>query len=170
MQRCFISISFLKFLFLLMLAFSISTLYAEDKSAGCGLGSLAAPKQSLISTTTANVVDYFLPSKYSATTTGTSGCAQHSLVIKNKMDLHYTEVNYENLKQEIAMGGGVYTQVFGRTLGCNDDAYAVFSNEMQKNYQHIFIQSNDNSKKALDSVKYIIKGNPVLSKKCNIEA
>ncbi|MBF0359449.1 MAG: DUF3015 family protein [Oligoflexia bacterium] len=169
MQKYFIYCSILVILSIFTLLLS-STCYSEDKSAGCGLGSLAAPQQTLISTTTANIVDYFLPSKISATTTGTSGCAKHSLVMKHKMDLHYTQVNFENLKQEIAMGGGIYTQVFGRTLGCNDEVYPTFSDRMQKNYQRIFIQNNDNSVKALDSVKYIIKGDPILSKKCNVGA
>ncbi|MBF0366910.1 MAG: DUF3015 family protein [Oligoflexia bacterium] len=144
--------------------------YSDDSSYGCGLGSIVAPQKSLVSTTTAMVVDYFIPSRISATTTGTSGCARHSLVMKGKMPQHYAEANFENLKQGIAMGGGAYVQVFGRTLGCSDQVYSRFSRAMQENFQSIFEGSEaTNANSTVKRVKNIIKHDPILAKNCSIQ-
>lgn len=139
---------------------------AEDKSYGCGLGRLAAPKNTLSSTTTAASVDYMVPSRECATTSGTSGCKRHDLILNEKMIEHYVAANIELIRIDIAIGSGEYINSLARTFGCKDHASSDFARIMQSEFEVLF--PNDTSaKNTVESIKRIINTTPQLQNACS---
>ena len=136
---------------------------ADDQSRGCGLGSMVAPKQTLVSTTTAATVDYFVPSQSFGTTSGTSGCARHSIVMNQKMQEHFVEANIEQIKFESAIGAGESVEVLARTFGCSDSGVVTFGAKIQSNFETL---SNQSAMKFLDSVKSMVKKDKTLKASC----
>lgn len=127
----------MKLHYLLILGLLPLSLFAEDKSRGCGLGTLATPNKSLVSTTTAEVIDAVsFPTRPFAITSGTSGCAKHDLV-KNEAQLeHYIASNLNTLKLEAAIGSGERVVALARIYGCSESATPVFVDHLKKNYQN----------------------------------
>lgn len=118
------------------------TAFAEDKSYGCGLGTMVAKEKSLISTTTAAVVDYLVPVRASATTTGTSGCERHNLVMLQKPGAKFALVNYAMIEMDAAQGGGEHLSSFAFKMGCSFQDQQKLNDVVQKNFVELF---NENS-------------------------
>jgi hypothetical protein len=135
---------------------------AEDKSVGCGLGEMVAPKKTMVSATTRAGVNYVLPNTFSMTS-GTSGCAAHTLVKIEKRAIHYTEVNYDSLEMEMAQGQGEFLNGLASVLGCEQNA---FGQATQLNYGKIVPQNERSPIKLLDSVHELIRTSPDLAKAC----
>ena len=111
---------------------------ADDGSYGCGLGRMVAPKDSLISTTTATAVDFFVPVRISATTTGTRGCTKHDIVKAEQEVIQYAHINYDLLELNAAQGTGEHLVAFGHQLGCDASQQANFAKMMRKNFSKVF--------------------------------
>lgn len=149
----------------MMIVFSYSLL-ADDTSRGCGLGTLALPQKTLLSTTTANTVDAFsYPTREFATTSGTSGCAKHSLVLNEQMKAHFVANNLEQIKFESAIGAGESLEVLARTFGCKDSG--VFGAKLQSQYEML---SNKDEKNFLNSVNELVKKDAHLNTVCPLSA
>lgn len=109
---------------------------AEDQSVGCGLGYKVAPENTLISTTTrASTNAYTQPF---GVTTGTSGCAKHTIVKKDKEPVYFAEANFDNLSIEMAHGEGQYLTGFAHALSCQDGSVDAFAQFTKANYEQIF--------------------------------
>jgi hypothetical protein len=156
----------LKFFLATSIVLSFSSLvFADDQSIGCGLGSIVAPKHSLVSTTTANVVDYFIPSQSFGTTSGTSGCAKHSIVLNQKMQEHFVEAHIEQIKFESALGSGESVEVLARTFGCSDAGVVQFGSKIQSQFENL---SNQGAMSFLNSVKTMVKKDKNLKSSCSL--
>jgi hypothetical protein len=129
---------------LVLLSFSFLS-YGEDKSSGCGPGSLLVPRKSILSTATARVIDasstYGL-SNYLGSTFGTSGCAKHSLVLKEQEKSIYISSNLSQIKLESALGGGEHLVALGQLYGCEGVKNNGFSKLMKNHFKSIF-KNND---------------------------
>lgn len=135
---------------------------AEDKSSGCGLGWQVSKRDSLVSSSfrsTTNAVG----SQTFAMTSGTSGCAKHSIVKNEKQGLHYAEANYENLVVEMAEGHGEYLEAFSAVLGCSPSMYPDFSQMTRNHYSEIMTSETANGGKLLENVKSVMKTDPRLA-------
>lgn len=116
---------------------------ADDRSYGCGFGSQVAPRKTLISTTTAGVIDALsMPTRAFAITSGTSGCAQHDLVKNEFVKEHFIAANFETLKFESALGQGEHLAALGQFYGCPDNLRPQFASHMKRNFSQLFSQSN----------------------------
>ncbi|MBF0316228.1 MAG: DUF3015 family protein [Oligoflexia bacterium] len=139
-----------------------------DSSVGCGLGWQVTKAMTTTAATT-RVSTNFTFSNTFAMTSGTSGCAQHSLVMKQKLDLHFVEANYQNIQIDMANGSGEYLFALARTMGCPEEVTAIFGNESRKHFNEIFSTSaeKENPQGALQSLKRVIKNHHLLVNKCN---
>jgi hypothetical protein len=144
---------------------SIQLVQAES-SVGCGLGQMIAPKQSLISATTRYITNGTFCNQIFGMSSGTSGCTQHSIVKKESASQFYAEANLENLKVEMAQGGGEYLVAFADALGCNDQAKNIFTHVTQKEYGKIFQNGNESANQMLDNVKKVVNENQGLKGQC----
>ncbi len=140
---------------------------AVDKGLGCGLGSEIAPDKTWVSATTQGFIDANLPVSFSITS-GTSGCAEHSIVQKNKAAIHYAEANYKQLEIEISQGNGEYLIGFTQVLGCTEKANNKVSRTLQSHYEQLF-PIEGNPLQMLRDIQTLIKSEPTLSSLCSVQ-
>lgn len=136
---------------------------AEDSSSGCGLGWQVSQKQSLLSSAIRSTTNAVLPNTFSMTS-GTSGCAQHSIVKNESEQQYFVEANLEPLTLEMARGQGDALHGLASVMGC-EGAYLDFSTSVQKNYSKIFSGSHTPSQ-ILNGVKKEIQISPSLALAC----
>ncbi len=156
-----------KFLLLLaaLVVFAVSSMaFAEDKSNGCGLGWMVSKRTSLLSTSVRGTTHAFLPPTFSMTS-GTSGCAQHSLALRDVEAIQFVNTNIVPLKIEMAQGNGENLRAFARTMGCGDAAFSDFSAMTQEKYDSI--NTGKNGFDIFQNTKAAILAHPVLSKTCS---
>ena len=123
----------MKHVVLLLVFLASSLAFAEDKSDGCGLGWQVTKKMSMVATTTRTTTNSIIPNTFGMTS-GTLGCARHSVVLKDKAPQHFVEANYETLLVEMSMGQGEALQAFSQVLGCDSKALGQM---VQENYSAI---------------------------------
>lgn len=111
--------------------------HAEDQSSGCGLGWQLFKKNSLVSSSLRSTTNAFALNTI-AMTSGTSGCARHDIVMKQKAALYYAEANYQKLQSEMAEGQGEHLQAFAKLLGCQGSSAVQAGQVLQGNYDQVF--------------------------------
>lgn len=142
---------------------AIGSAVAEDSSSGCGLGWQVSQKNSLLSSAIRSTTNAFLPNTFSMTS-GTSGCAQHSIVKNESEQKYFVEANLQRLTLEMARGQGEYLRSFASVMGC-DASYGEFSSAVQSHYSEIF-SGTVTPENVLRGVKQEIRSNPELQKSC----
>jgi hypothetical protein len=143
--------------------------HAEDQSSGCGLGWQVSNKNSLLSSSIRNTTNGIASNQTFGMTSGTSGCAKHSIVQNDKKGIHYAEANFQNLQVEMAEGHGEFVENFASVLGCSPASYGEFSNTMRAHYSEIFDESATPSK-VLTRVKGAMQAEPGLVAGCKVSA
>ncbi len=145
-------------------SFSVFSASGDKSLGGCGIGWKIAPKNSMVSSTTRAITNmWFFPF---ATTTGTSGCDRHSIVLNDKMKLHFTENSYHELLVEISQGRGENLTAFSRVLGCNDLATSKVASHLKVNYENL-IRNSDAPESFLESVTGSLRNDLDISKSCS---
>ncbi len=122
-----------KYVLIASLVLGSAAAFAENDSDSCGLGWQVTKKKTFSATTTRGTTNSVVPPTFGMTS-GTIGCAQHSLVKAEMKSLHFADANYENLMTEIAQGQGEYLTGFAATMGCSS---AEFSSALQSNFSEI---------------------------------
>lgn len=107
---------------------------AADSSSGCGAGWYVFKENSLVSSslrasTNATFLNTF------GMTSGTSNCAQHSIVKADMRGIHYTEANFHNLIIEMASGKGEFLDGLAEVVGCTDKG---FNSSVKSNFVNIY--------------------------------
>ena len=157
--------SLLVFLFLIG-----SAAYAGDSSTGCGLGWQVAPKQSLVSATTRTITNATFSNQIFGTTSGTSGCAKHSIVENYKESLNYAMINGQKLMLEMAQGNGEVLRTYASTFDCNDAIKVDFNNSLQANYNEVISHQQVTPFEIVENTVKVLKSNPTISKNCRLLA
>lgn len=139
-----------------------------ESSTGCGLG-WAVTKSMTTTAASTRVSTNATFSNTLAMTSGTSGCAKHSIVKTKKLQHHFTEANYEFLLAESSIGNGEYLETMARAVGCSDMALPVFKTQMQKNVQTIF-NDEKNVDKTLMEIDAVIRRNKSLRMNCHLQS
>ena len=137
---------------------------AADSSSGCGLGWAVFEKNSLISSALRSTTNALFLNTL-AMTSGTSGCAQHSIVKSDKKTLHFIDANKHHLMSEMAFGKGENLTALSEILGCNEK---TFSEVMKKNYKEIFRSDNLTARQLTNLVKVQMITNLPLRKDCGL--
>jgi hypothetical protein len=161
-----VKMNFAKLTAVALLTLTVQLAFSADKGLGCGLGSEIAPDKTWISATTQGSVDYFFPVS-SSITSGTSGCADHSIVKKNKEAIHYAEANYQQLELEISQGKGEFLVGFTQVLGCNNKVNVKVNQALQAHYEQLFPEQG-NAGQMLRDVQTLIKSEPALNSSCSV--
>jgi len=151
---------------LLLLTFVMVTTNAQagDSSSGCGLGWMVFKKNSLISSAlraTTNAI--FLNTI--AMTSGTSGCARHSIVMNDKKALHFAAANENELKLEVAQGTGEHLSGLSHLMGCSPE---VFSSTLQKNYGQVFNKEDISPRELVNNIQAQVLTDEDLARSCGI--
>jgi hypothetical protein len=138
---------------------------------GCGLGSLVfgadqnTKMMQILAATTNNII---VPQTF-AITSGTSNCVEAGVIKAEKEQAAFAEVNFQDLKRNMATGGGEYLTSFSTLLGCTDEAKPVFFKMTQEKYETILPNEKATPLSMLVSVKQQIKATPALASSCTDE-
>ncbi len=138
--------------------------------AGCGLGALlfgtdnSKGMQVLAGTTNGS-----FGSQTFGISSGTSNCTTAGVVKAEKEQAAFVEVNFQDLKRNMAAGGGEFLTSFGTLLGCTDTAKVELAKLTQDKYETIVPASDTSPMQLLTSVKGQIKSTPSLAGSCSDE-
>jgi len=124
--------------------------FAADQSSGCGAGWYVLKKNSLVSSTLRSTTNGIFFNSTFGMTFGTSNCAKHSIVMKEKEAQYFAETNRDILEIEMAQGNGEYLNAFAQTMGCQKPE---FIRTVQQNYEKIFSHQGISATEMLENVR-----------------
>ena len=128
-----------------------------DKSDGCGIGWNIYDKKTILGTSIRATTNNVLPFQASGMTSGTSNCAKHDIVKKDKAPMYFTEANMESLLAEMAEGQGEYLNEYASVLGCQNTE--EFTQMTQQNFNSIVPSEETNAVEVYRNVREQIKVN-----------
>jgi hypothetical protein len=138
--------------------------------AGCGLGALVfgnnntTGPQILAATTNG-----LFGSQTFGITSGTSNCASGGIIKAQREQAAFAEVNFQDLKRNMATGGGEFLTSFATLLGCEDAAKPELAKMTQSKYESILPTEKTTPMEMLSGVKAQIKADPTLAGSCSDE-
>jgi hypothetical protein len=156
-----------------LLSLAGSVAHAQGKGygmAGCGLGSLLfGNDNSKLMQILAATTNGTFASQTFGITSGTSNCVEGGVVKAEREQAAFAEVNFQDLKRNMAAGGGEYLASFSTLLGCTDTAKPEFFKMTQVKYESILPSEKTTPGAMLMSVKQQIKASPALANSCTDE-
>ncbi len=143
---------------------------AEYGMAGCGLGSILFGKDnSMVMQVLAATTNGTFGSQTFGITSGTSNCVQGGVVKAQREQAAFAEVNFQDLKRNMASGGGEFLSSFGTLLGCEESAKPTLAKMTQTKYEVIFASSTTSPMQMLSTLKTEMKATPALAIGCSDE-
>jgi hypothetical protein len=136
--------------------------------AGCGLGSLVFKENGGIQILAATTNGTFGNQTF-AITSGTSNCASGGIIKAQREQAAFAEVNFQDLKRNMASGGGEFLTSFSSLLGCEDKAKPALAKMAQTKYEVILPSDKTTPMQMLGGVKAQIKADPTLASSCSDE-
>jgi hypothetical protein len=138
-------------------------------SAGCGLGSLVFGNQTGMIQILAATTNGVFASQTFGITSGTSNCAAGGVVKAQREQAAFAEVNFQDLKRNMAAGGGEFLTSFATLLGCEESAKPALATMTQAKYEVILPSEKSGPMDLLGGVKTQIKSDPALANSCSDE-
>lgn len=148
-------------------AFSGTT---SDTGPGCGLGKIAwegtnTDSQSigpqLLMSTTNNTV---LPWQAFGITTGNFGCTNNGKLWAEKKISMFASVNFDNLSQDIAQGGGEHLTSLAALMGIPPEKHEAFFSLAQQHYATLVQNGATSSVAVIKALNASIATHPILAK------
>ncbi len=139
-----------------------------DTGPGCGLGKLAwqdykGQKELLPQVLMATTNGTFGSTTFGITT-GTSGCTADGQLISEHKTTFFAEMNFDNLSQEMAQGGGEHLTSLATLMGVPAEKHPEFFAMTQEKYSSL-IQAGETSPVAVvKALNDAMAGHPVLAK------
>jgi len=144
---------------------SADSIFGEAGHDRCGIGTMLWGDGSSVVTQSSEASSNASSGGTFSITTGTSGCKSSGLVKATQEELFYTNVNFEELKFDLAYGSGEHLEGLISTLGC-EDAGADFRNVSKLNYAEIISGADSSPEMLLRNIKNMIRLNRSLSSNC----
>lgn len=144
--------------------------HAQYGMAGCGLGSMlfsgdnSTVKQILAATTNGTFA-----SQTFGISSGTSNCTSGGVVRAEREQAAFAEVNFQDLKANMAAGGGEFLTSFATLLGCEDSSKSAFAKMSQDKFETIVPSTSTTPIQMLVAVKTEIKASASLAASCTDE-
>lgn len=112
------------------------------------------------------IVGVFISS--SSFTTSTGDCAMFGSIKEKKQ--HFIAFNSEQLKVDIARGGGEYLEAYAELSGCRDSAQ-LMSQRLQKSFQDIYgDHEGEDNLSTFNNIESLIKSDANLKTNCKNES
>jgi hypothetical protein len=135
--------------------------------AGCGLGSLLfGPNDEPFAQVLAATTNGTFASQTFGITSGTSNCVSGGVLRAEREQAAFAEVNFEDLKGNMAAGGGEYLRTFSTLLGCEEAARPAFFRMTQDRFEAIVPSERTGPLDLVVAVKAQIKADARLSAAC----
>ena len=95
--------------------------------AGCGLGSMIfGPVNEPVAQVLAATTNGTFATQTFGISSGTSNCVSGGVIRAEREQAAFAEVNFDDLKRNMAAGGGEYLRSFSSLLGCEESAKPAF--------------------------------------------
>lgn len=138
--------------------------------AGCGLGSILFGKDdSKLMQILAATTNSFFGTQTFGVTSGTSNCVSGGVVKAEREQAAFAEVNFQDLKRNMATGGGEFLSSFSTLLGCEDAAKPALFKMSQEKYESILPTDKTTPIQLVVGMKAQIKANARLATACTDE-
>ena len=137
--------------------------YSHDP--GCGLGSeiFKSGSKSVSSQTLASTTNQFLFNQMFGLSSGTVGCTNSGHFAQNERATLFANLNFDNLSQEMAQGGGEHLASLATLLGVPAEQQPAFFAMTQEKYATL-VQSGETTPRAmLTSLQEAMAAHPVLA-------
>lgn len=137
------------------------------ESAGCGLGSMVFEGQSgMFPNILAATTNSTSGNQTFGISSGTLGCNGNDTVQRDAAQREFVAVNYDNLSEEMAQGGGAYVQAMSSLMGCSSETGPAFAEFSQRNYETLFAAPATTPAAFLDGLKQGMANDAQLSASC----
>jgi hypothetical protein len=136
--------------------------------AGCGLGSLVLKENTIVMQILAGTLNG-TGGQIFAITSGTSNCTSGGVIKAQREQAAFAEVNFQDLKRNMATGGGEFLTSFATLLGCEDPAKPALARMTQTRFASILPTDKTTPMELLSGVKSQIKADPMLAGSCSDE-
>jgi hypothetical protein len=138
--------------------------------AGCGLGALVFGKENTtLKQVLAATTNGSFGTQTFGITSGTSNCTSGGVVALRREQTAFAEVNFQDLKRNMAMGGGEFLASFSTLLGCEEAAKPVLFRLVQQKYEVILPAETTSPLEMLGGVKQQISADARLAGACTDE-
>ena len=135
-------------------------------SAGCGLGSMLFGDQDGMIQIFAATTNGLFASQTFGITSGTSNCVDSGIISQNSEQEAFFEMNYDDLRQDMAAGQGEHLAAMGSLLGCSAEVQGDLASFSQAHYEQVFPTDHTTANQALYSYKMQISQNETLASSC----
>jgi len=150
--------------------FAASAAHAQAYGmAGCGLGTYVFKDNSTGAQILAATTNGTFASQTFGITSGTSNCTSGGIIKAQREQAAFAEVNFQDLKRNMATGGGEFLTSFATLLGCEDAAKPALAKMTQSKYESILPTEKTSPMEMLSGVKSQIKADPALAGSCSDE-
>jgi hypothetical protein len=135
--------------------------------AGCGLGSMIfgpvnAPGPQILAATTNGTFG----TQTFGITSGTSNCVSGGVVALDREQTAFAEVNFRDLKRDMAAGGGEFLTSFATLLGCDDATKPALARMTQARYESLLPSERTTPVELVAGVHAQIGADPKLAAGC----
>jgi len=138
--------------------------------AGCGLGSLIfGPDNEPVAQVLAATTNGTFATQTFGITSGTSNCVDGGVIRAEREQAAFAEVNFDDLKRNMAAGGGEYLRSFSSLLGCEESARPAFFKMTQDRFEAILPSEKAGPIDLVVATKVQIRANPTLARACSDE-
>jgi len=138
--------------------------------AGCGLGSLLfGPDDQPMAQVLAATTNGTFATQTFGISSGTSNCVSGGVIRAEREQAAFAEVNFQDLKRNMAAGGGEYLSSFSALLGCEESAQPAFFKMTQDRFERILPSANAGPIDLVVATKAQIRSDPLLSRACSDE-
>jgi len=131
---------------------------------GCGLGAQIFNEKSILHQTLAATTNGSFGTQTFGITTGTLGCSNNGKFVSNEHATMFANLNFDNLSQEMAQGGGEHLASLATLMGVPSEQQPAFFAMTQEKYASL-IQSGETTPAAmLKALHETMAAHPVLAK------
>jgi hypothetical protein len=136
--------------------------------AGCGLGALIfGPDNEPVAQVLAATTNGTFATQTFGISSGTSNCVSGGVIRAEREQAAFAEVNFEDLKRNMAAGGGEYLRSFSTLLGCEESARSEFYKMTQQKLETILPSQKAGPIDLLVATKVQIRADPNLASRCS---
>ena len=138
---------------------------AYGNGPGCGLGGeVMKGNKSILHQILASTTNGTFSLQAFGITTGTIGCTNNGKFVQSEQETMFANLNFENLSQEMAQGGGEHLASLATLMGVPAEQQPAFFAMTQEKYATL-IQSGDTTPVAmLKALQETMAAHPVLAK------
>jgi hypothetical protein len=136
--------------------------------AGCGLGSVIFGNDSaMIKQILAATTNGVFGNQTFGITSGTMNCTMGGMVKLDREQEAFVEVNFRDLKRDMAAGGGEFLNSFATLLGCEEGARPALARMTQQSYATLVPSADTTPMQLLGALKASVKATPALATSCS---